>query len=67
MKVRARQLYGRTYFTEGATQEFEREMQITPGFTKLPRTQKERDCPHCLYWDEKKKRCKENTCIVFEH
>lgn len=62
----ARRIGGHMYFTEGRHQQFEREMQSTPGFGRNPKTIRERDCPYCLHWDENKKRCKEPHCIVFD-
>lgn len=54
-------------FTEGKLKEYECMMTQKPGFDKRPiRTMAERDCKHCLHFDEKKKRCKFNKCAVFD-
>jgi hypothetical protein len=53
-------------FTEGKDQVFERMMQERPSFgRRLDKTPKERDCPHCLYYDNKMKKCSLDRCIVF--
>ena len=42
-------------------------MQQTPGFDHRPvKTMKERDCPHCLYYDQKAKKCGLKACTVFK-
>ena len=57
-------------FTEGTDRNYERMMQGKPGFqrnrrrTVLPNA-KQRDCPHCLYYNETLKKCNLETCIVF--
>ncbi len=61
-------------FTKGKDREYERMMQEKPGFRR--RRQKEKniqfatsdnkDCPYCLYYDEKKKKCSMKSCIVFD-
>ncbi len=54
-------------FTEGKHRFFERLMQGKPNFDQRPiRTPKERDCKHCLYYNERKKKCTQNKCIVFD-
>lgn len=58
-------------FTEGETQQYERMMMEKPGF-KLRKqglffpTAKQRDCPHCLYYNEALKKCGLEKCIVFK-
>ena len=53
-------------FTEGKTQEYERLMQERPCFDRrADKTRKKRDCPHCLYYDKKMKKCGFERCIVF--
>ena len=57
-------------FTEGKYRNYERMMQGKPGFqrnrrrTVLPNA-RQRDCPHCLYYNETLKKCNLETCIVF--
>lgn len=54
------------YFTEGKLIEYERIMQENPGFDhRLIKTMKERDCKHCLYFDEHLHKCSKEKCIVF--
>jgi len=54
-------------FTVGKDLEYERMMQETPGFYRRPvTTMKERDCKHCLYYDEKSRKCSLKKCVVFE-
>ena len=55
-------------FTEGKEErEYERMMQQKPRFDKRrQQTAKQRDCPYCLYFDEKKKCCGLEKCIVFK-
>ena len=54
-------------FTEGKTQEYERLMQERPCFDRrVDKTRKKRDCPHCLYYDKKTKKCGSERCIVFD-
>ena len=54
-------------FTEGKDRVYERMMQERPGFDRRPdKTMKERDCPYCLYYVHKAKRCGLKTCIVFK-
>lgn len=55
------------YFTEGEDIEYERIMQEIPGHNRRNiRTAKERDCPCCLYYNKRKKKCRFSYCIVFE-
>ncbi|MEA5047101.1 MAG: hypothetical protein VB034_00690 [Eubacteriales bacterium] len=61
-------------FTRGKDREYERMMQEKPGFGR--RRQKEKniqfataenkDCPYCLYYDGKRKRCSMDSCPVFD-
>ena len=57
-------------FTEGKDRNYERMMQGKPGFqrnrrrTVLPNA-RQRDCPHCLYYNETLKKRNLETCIVF--
>jgi hypothetical protein len=54
-------------FTEGKLRWFERMMRETPGFDSRPiLTMKERDCKHCLYYDEKSRKCTQEKCVVFD-
>lgn len=54
-------------FTEGKRREYERIMQEKPGFDHRPvKTMKERDCKHCLYYDESCRKCSQEKCVVFE-
>lgn len=54
-------------FADGKLQEYERIMQQKPGFDRRPvKTMKERDCPYCLYYDHKAKKCGIKTCTVFQ-
>ena len=53
-------------FTEGKSREYERMMQQQPGFDhRSVKTMKERDCLHCLYYDNKAKKCSLGKCTVF--
>jgi len=54
-------------FTTGKDREYERLMKDTPGFDRRPvQTMKERDCVHCLYYDETLRKCSLEKCAVFE-
>ncbi len=55
-------------FTEGKEErEYERMMQQKPCFDKRKQQmEKQRDCPHCLYFNEKKKCCGLEECTVFK-
>ena len=54
-------------FTVGKDREYERIMKETPGFDRrLIRTMKERDCEHCLYYDDQTRKCSLEKCAVFE-
>ncbi len=54
-------------FTEGKDQVFERLMRERPSSGRhTDNTPKDRDCPHCLYYDNKSEKCGLERCIVFE-
>lgn len=58
-------------FTEGKDRNYERLMQEKPGFQRDRRRMvfpnaRQRDCPHCLYYNEMLKKCGFETCIVFK-
>lgn len=54
-------------FTTGKDRKYERLMCESPGFDRRPiRTMKERDCKHCLYYDETLRKCSLEKCAVFE-
>lgn len=54
-------------FTEGKLLEYEHMMRKAPGFDRRRiRTMKERDCKHCLYYDEHLRRCSLEKCIIFD-
>lgn len=57
-------------FTEGKDREYEHMMMEKPGFKRTKRdlffpTAKQRDCPHCLYFADKEKKCSLAKCAVF--
>jgi hypothetical protein len=55
------------HFTEGQLREYERMMQERPGYDRRPiKTMKERDCKHCLYFDERYYKCSKEKCILFD-
>ena len=53
-------------FTEGKERFYERLMQQKPNYSRhnVPPT-KERDCKHCLHYDENLKKCNQEKCIIF--
>lgn len=54
-------------FTEGKHRFFERLMQQKPDFDRhRVLTMKERDCKHCLYYDELLRKCGKERCVVFD-
>lgn len=58
-------------FTEGKDRKYERMMQEKPGFQRDRRrtvfpNARQRDCPHCLYYNETLKKCGLETCVVFK-
>lgn len=57
-------------FTEGKNRNYERMMQEKPRFHRSKGVSfpnhRQRDCPHCLYYDEAIKKCGLEKCIVFQ-
>lgn len=58
-------------FTEVKDRKYERLMQEKPGFKRDRRRMispnaRQRDCPHCLYYNETLKKCGLETCVVFK-
>jgi len=54
-------------FMVGKDREYEYLMKQIPGFDRKPdRTMKERDCKHCLYYDESNRKCSLEKCVAFE-
>ena len=53
-------------FMVGKDREYERLMQVQPGFDRPVLTEKERECKYCLYYDESKRKCSLEKCAVFE-
>ena len=58
------------FFTEGKDREYERMMREVPKHHREPlkkqiASEGNQDCPYCLYYTTKGKRCKYNKCIVF--
>ena len=63
-------------FTEGKLRIFENMMKEIPKTTKNEElkesndlselTIKERDCPYCLHFDSKRKKCDQKKCVVFD-
>lgn len=49
------------YFTEGKDREYERMMRQIPGFD---REGGDGDCPYCLHYHEKKKKCRLKRCAI---
>jgi len=55
------------YFTKGKLIEYERMMKETPGFNHRPvKTMKERDCKHCLNFDQSLGKCGKEKCVLFD-
>lgn len=59
-------------FTQGKSREYERMMNEKPGVERKTKKKKiffataeNKDCPYCLYYTSKGKRCKYDKCIVF--
>ena len=53
------------YFTEGQLCKYERMMQEKPGFNRRPiKKMEERDCKHCLYFDDHHQICSKEKCVV---
>jgi len=63
-------------FTEGELSSFERMMQEVPRPPRSQRTFEDnqlrgptiqkRNCPDCLFYDSRRKRCKQERCVVFD-
>jgi len=55
------------HFTEGPLLEYERMMQEKPGYNRrLIKSMKERDCKHCLHFDEHYRKCSKERCAIFD-
>ncbi len=55
------------YFTEGELIEYERMMKETPGFDRRHiEAMKERDCRHCLHFDESLDKCRQEKCVLLD-
>ncbi len=55
------------HFTEGQLREYERMMQEKPVHDRRPiKTMKERDCKHCLNFDERCHKCSKGKCALFD-
>lgn len=57
-------------FTQGKHRKIERMMIQRPGIEHKRKkiffaTAENKDCPYCLYYENKEKRCKYDHCIVF--
>lgn len=57
-------------FTQGKSRKYERMMNEKPGVERRAKkiffaTAENKDCPYCLYYTSKGKRCKYDKCIVF--
>ncbi|MBS4026118.1 MAG: hypothetical protein KGZ96_10660 [Clostridia bacterium] len=56
------------HFTEGQLRQYERIMQEKPGYDRRSiNTQKERDCKHCLYFDQRSRKCSKKRCTLFDN
>lgn len=54
------------YFTEGQLCKYERMMQEKPRFDREPINKAvNRDCKHCLYFDDHLQKCNKEKCVVF--
>ena len=58
-------------FTKGKLRSTERIMMERPGVERKRQkvffaTADNKDCPHCLYYAAKERRCKYDHCVVFE-
>ena len=53
-------------FCDGELGELERMMKEVPNFGKKFITLKDRDCPCCLHWDQKKRECRLEECPYFD-
>lgn len=55
------------YFTEGKDLEYEKMMREMPGFNRGEIKPKEKvQCPSCLYYNKKKKKCPHKACLIPE-
>lgn len=55
------------HFTEGPLRAYERLMQEKPGHDRKPVKEAEnRDCKHCLHFDEYKRKCGKKNCVIFD-
>jgi hypothetical protein len=55
------------YLTEEQLREYERMMREKPGHDRRPvKTMDERDCKHCLYFDEHCHKCSKEKCTLFD-
>ena len=53
-------------FTEGRLREYECTMKEKPVYDRrLTKTMDERDCKHCLYFDEHCRKCSKKKCALF--
>jgi hypothetical protein len=53
-------------FTDGKLLKFERMMQERPHIYREPANKTlDRDCPHCLYFDNHLHKCSKGKCVVF--
>lgn len=53
-------------FTGGKDRFYERLMRQKPDYRRhFAPQKKERDCKHCLYYDERLQKCSQEKCIVF--
>ena len=63
-------------FTEGELSSFERMMQEVPRPPGIRRTFgdnqlrgptiQDRNCPDCLFYDSRRKQCKQEKCVLFD-
>ncbi len=55
------------FFTEGKLTEYERMMKEKPGFDRRHvKTKKEKDCEHCLHFNESLGKCSQEKCVIFD-
>lgn len=53
-------------FTEGQLHKYERMMQEKPVYDcGHVKTMDKRDCKHCLYFDERCRKCSKKKCTLF--
>ncbi len=54
------------HFTEGPLRAYERIMQEKPKHDSEPaKTVQDRDCKHCLHFDEHHHKCSKKKCVIF--